>query len=93
MSLNAASSGSGPNATGSIPTEIPPRFSWRLALFRGLAAAHVVAGVTELASVAGNYVLQLQYMEGPMARRRDNHSLVGCRTACRPIPQLRWCPG
>jgi hypothetical protein len=40
---------------------------WRLAVLRGIAAAHALAGTLELLKVAGNFVLKLPYTGGPLA--------------------------
>lgn len=67
MSTSTSSLGHVPGAAESILSPAPPRFQWRVALLRGLAAAHVVVGVTELSRVAGNFLLQVDYMGGQWA--------------------------
>lgn len=66
MSTDASSVGYEPGAAGSIPSAAPPFFEWRLMFLRVLAAAHVVVGVVELSRVAGNLLLQVGYMGGPL---------------------------
>jgi len=91
----------------SDPAEVAPIPLWRVAVLRGIAVAHVLAGTMELLKVAGNFLLKLPYTGGPLALpgvmtvefargscRATGGGAPRCRRGMgrRPAPTL-WPPG
>ncbi len=55
-----------PELSFSDEAAVAAKSRWRMAVLRGIAAAHVVAGAVELLRVGGNFAMKLPYSGGPL---------------------------